>query len=39
VVEVFEAGSLPPPAAAPALQVDLGAIARGVLARLAEARA
>ena len=38
MVQVFEARSLPPPAAAPAFQVDLGAVARGVLARLAEAR-
>jgi hypothetical protein len=38
VAEVFEAGSLPPPAAVPVLQVDLGAVARGVLARLAEVR-
>ena len=39
VAEVFEARSLPPPAAVPVLQVDLGAIAREVLSRLAATRA
>jgi hypothetical protein len=39
VAEVFEARALLLLAAAPALQVDLGAVARGVLFRLGDARA